>query len=204
MGLSHDIRDLIEYEKFLADFPETTNRAVAISMNEVLSGVGLGRYKQGIEREVNFPAGYVGGDRLYQDTKATPSRLTASIIGRQRATSLARFATTGAIGSKGGVRVQVKKGGGTALFKSGFLVRLKAGTSLENGNVGLAVRLAPGQVLNKKDTSRMVHLESNVVLLYGPSIDQVLRTEVAASESPKVLTDMTTEFFRQFARLSRG
>ena len=46
-------------------------------------------------------------------------------------------------------------------------------------------------------------LSNNVYLLYGPSVDQVFRS-VADDKTPKILSDVTAEFLRQFARLSRG
>lgn len=204
MSWDFNIREALDLESFLGDMPEATNQAAALALNEVIGGSGLAQFRTAIQKEVNFPQGYVDGDRFYHDQKATPTRLVTSLVGRQRPTSLARFATSGVVGGKGGVRVRVKKSGRESLFKSGFLVRLRAGSSLDGGNVGLAVRLKPGQVLNKRDTSRMVHLETNVVLLYGPSIDQILRNEVADQETPEVVEKISVEFFRQFARLAHG
>ena len=106
---------------------------------------------------------------------------------------------------KGGVTVKVKKGGGSSYIKSAFLVRLKTGNTLtdDSFNVGLAIRLKPGQtVVNKRDVSNMVHLEANVVLLYGPSIDQILQNDVADTDMPLVADDIATEFFRQYARIA--
>lgn len=198
-----DLRGFIDLESYLDAAPDITNRAVSMAMNDVIGGPrGLGVYKQGIRQQINFPPDYLNSDRFRMDQRATPSDLTASLVARQRPTSLARFATSGQVGARGGVTVKVKPNGGTKNFKSGFLVRLRAGTSLEDGNIGLAVRLQPGQVLNKKDQSRMVHLDANVVLLYGPSIDQVLNTSVAEADTPEVIDNLSDEFFRQFARLS--
>lgn len=200
-----DLAGLIEIEKYLEASPDITRRAASMALNDVIGGPqGIGRYRKGISQQINFPAGYVNDDRLGVDQKATPTRLVTSILARQRPTSLARFATSGVVGGKGGVTVKVKPGGAGKTFKSGFLVRLRNGVANDGTNLGLAVRLQPGQTLNKKDTSRMVHLESNVVLLYGPSIDQVLNTSVAEAETPQVLDSVATEFFRQFARLSDG
>lgn len=196
-----NIAGILELEKFLQAAPETTRKAASIAMNDVLSGAGLARFRKAVAAEVRFPAGYVD-DKINFDKRATPSDLTASVVGRQRPTSLARFATSGAVGRKGGVTVRVKTGSKT--FQDGFLVRLNQGASVSDDgyNIGLAVRLKPGQQLNKSDTSRMVHLESNVVLLYGPSVDQILRNEVAEAETPEVVEAIGTEFFRQFARLA--
>lgn len=199
-----DLAAVIGLEDFLGDVPDITRRSMSIAMNDTLKGPGLAEYRRGIEDEINFPNGYVSGDRLAVEKKASPDNLVASIVGRQRPTSLARFATTGVIGGKGGVSVRVAKGGGSKTFKKGFLVRLNAGAGIsgDNYNVGLAVRLDASTHLNKKDQSRMVHLDRNVVLLYGPSIDQVLRTSVADEKTPGVVTEITTQFYRQFARLA--
>jgi hypothetical protein len=199
-----DIAALLDLEAFLEQAPDITRQAMSIALNSV-GRDGLATYRKAIRKEVDFPPGYLEDpDRFGQDQRATPSSLVASLVARQRPTSLARFATSGTLGSKGGVSVKVAKQGQGGYFKRGFLVRLRAGTSLDGGNVGLAVRLAPGQQLNKSDTSRLVHLEANVVLLYGPSIDQILNVSVADQETPKVTDGIATEFFRQFARLSNG
>lgn len=203
MARNVDLGGMIELERFLESAPDITRDAASLALNDVIGGPrGLGVYRKAISEQINFPPGYLNNDRFGVDQRATPNHLVASLVARQRPTSLARFATSGAVGQRGGVTVRVKPGGAGKTFKSAFLVRLRAGTSLEDGNIGLAVRLQPGQVLNKTDQSRMVHLEANVVLLYGPSIDQVLNTSVADAETPEVVENVATEFFRQFARLS--
>jgi hypothetical protein len=199
--IQYDLASLIGMEDYLEAAPENTRRAASMAMNDIIGGVGLARYRRAISDQVNFPAGYLNDERFGVDQKASPSNLVASLVARQRPTSLARFSSGGAVGGKGGVSVQVKRGGGSKLMKGAFLVRLRAGSSLEGGNIGLAVRLKPGQQLDKRDQSQMVHLDANVVLLYGPSIDQVLNNSVAEAETPEVLDATATEFYRQFARL---
>ncbi len=203
MARKVDLAGILDLEAFLEAAPDRTRKAASLALNDVLSGPGLKLYRRAIGDQVNFPPGYLDDpDRFGMGQHATPSRLVASLVARQRPTSLARFAAGGVVGGKGGIHVNVKKGAGGGFFKRGFLVRLRAGTSLEDGNIGLAVRLSPGQVLNKTDATRMVHLEANVVLLYGPSIDQILNNSVAEKTTPEVADDIGTEFFRQFARLS--
>jgi hypothetical protein len=205
MSVSVDLGDVLNLEDFLEATPDVTRRAASMSINSVVGGSGLAQYRRGISEQINVPAGYLNDDRIGVTQKATPTRLEARITGRQRATSLARFATTGSVGSKGGVGVRVKAKGGSRFMKSAFLVRLRAGTALDGDsfNTGLALRLAPGQtVFNKRDVGQMVYLDRNVVLLYGPSIDQVLRNEVAEAETPKVVDMIAIEFFRNFQRLS--
>lgn len=202
MTIAVDLASVLGLEDYLEAAEGNTRRAAAMSMNDIIGGPrGLGIYRQAAYAQVNFPAGYLNDDRFGMEQRATPDNLVASIVARQRPTSLARFATGGSVGSKGGISVQVKRGGGASLMKGAFLVRLRAGTSLEGGNIGLAVRLQPGQTLAKRDQSRMVHLDANVVLLYGPSIDQIVSNSVAEAETPEVLDNVATEFYRQFARL---
>lgn len=194
------IRGLSE---FLEVAEESTRPAAALAMNDVTGGKGLTRYKKSMRMQVAFPGGYLEDvERFGQTGFATPARLETRITARQRPTSLARFAS-GTPGAQGAtVRV---KAGRTVRLKKAFIVRLRAGTMLndENFNLGLAVRVRPGDTIrNKRDTSRMVHLAPNVLLLYGPSVDQVFRT-VAETDTPAVLNDMANEFFRQFARLNK-
>ena len=199
--LSFDLAPILDLENFLKATPDITNRAVAYAMNDVLGGQGLARFRKAVAAEVQFPAGYVD-DKINVDQRATPTRLVASVVGRQRPTSLARFATSGTVGSNGGISVRVK--GSSKLMKDAFLVRLNQGGGITDDgyNVGLAIRLKPGMTLNKKDTSRMVHLGKDVVLLYAPSVDQILNNEVADAEAPEVVDAIATEFFRQYARLA--
>jgi hypothetical protein len=193
--------------KGLAEFLEAAepaaSQAAALAMNDVTGGTGLTRYKKAMKSQIAFPPGYLEEtERFGQTGFASPARLETRISARARPTSLARFASGGLIG-KAGATVRVKAGR-TVHLKRAFMVRLRAGTVLDDtsSNVGLAVRIAPGQrIRNKKDTSRMVHLAPNVFLLYAPSVDQVFKS-VAETETPAVLDMMGNEFFRQFARLS--
>lgn len=199
--LKINIAQVLELESYLSAFPEVTNRAASFAMNDVLAGQGLARYKKAVAAEVPFPSGYVD-DKIELASRATPTRLVASVVGRQRPTSLARFASGGVVGGKGGVTVRTKRG--SQYMPSAFLVRLNAGSGITDDgyNVGLAIRLKEGMTLRKNDTSQMVHLEANVVLLYGPSVDQILRNEVAESTTPEVVDAIASEFFRQFARMA--
>lgn len=203
MARESNISAFLDLESFLDAAPEKTRRAASLAMNDVIGGPrGLGVYRNAISKQINFPAGYLDDTRFGLDRRSTPDNLVTSLVARQRPTSLARFATSGVVGGKGGVSVKVKAKGGSKRFKSGFLVRLPGG--IDGSNIGLAVRLSPGQQLNKRDQSNMVYLDKNVVLLYGPSIDQVLNTSVAEAETPEVIDNVATEFYRQFARLTSG
>lgn len=189
-------------DDFLEAAPETTRQAASLAMNTVIPRSGMSRYKQAMKSQVAFPAGYLESDDRFKVTRlSSPARLEAAIEARQRPTSLARFATSGAVGQEG-LAVKVSNGH-TRRLKKAFLVRLRAGTALDNDNfnLGLAVRLPGGSFRNKKDQSRMVRLAKDVFLLYGPSVDQVFKS-VAVTETPFVLDEIETEFYRQFGRLS--
>jgi hypothetical protein len=175
--------------KGLADFldaaSETASQAAALAMNDVTGGTGLTRYKKAMKSQIAFPGGYLDDvERFGQSGFATPARLETKISARARPTSLARFASGGAIGSAG-VTVRVKAGR-TVHLKKAFMVRLRAGTVLDDStaNIGLAVRIKPGdRIRNKTDTSHMVHLAPNVFLLYAPSVDQVFAEKVKAERA---------------------
>jgi hypothetical protein len=191
-----DLHSLLGLKEYLEVAPENTRRAMSMAMNDKIGGTGLSKYRAAIGADINLPASYIR-DRFNAGELAKPDDLTVVLRAERRPTSLARFIVGGAApaGKEGGIRVRVNTGGSTKRFRRAFTV------GLNNDNMGLAVRLEPGQVLNKRDTSNMIHLEANVVLLYGPGVDQVLETHVADEETPGVLDDVTTEFYRQFARL---
>lgn len=186
-----DVRDYFE------QLPEIANKAAALAINDVAGGTGLTMLRKAVYDEIEFPKGYLDKTRLGLTKPATVSRLEATIKGRDRPTSLARFASRGqypGVNRKQGVRVVVKNGR-TKTFRKGWLVKLK------NDNIGLAVRVGPGDRLNKHTPG--VHLAPNVLLLYGPSVDQVFRG-VADDNSDKLAQMVSSEFLRQMTRLSRG
>lgn len=189
-------------EDFMDFAPDVTPQAASLAMNTVIPRSGMARYKKAIRGQIAFPAGYLDDiDRFGVTRSATPSRLESVISARHRATSLARFASGGGVGQEG-LTVRVKAGR-TVRMKRAFKVRLNAGAALtdDNYNIGLAVRVPGGVFRNKKDASNMVRLAKDVFLLYGPSINQVFRA-VSQTETPGVLNDIGTEFYRQFARLT--
>jgi hypothetical protein len=170
-----------------------------MAINDVASRDALKLLRADIESQVDFPSGYLSQpDRLGVSRKATPNNLEAVITARDRPTSLARFARGQSVANTRGkgVRVQVKPGQAKLLPKA-FLV------NLNNGNLGLAIRLKDGQSLRNKNDGRMVKLGKNTYLLYGPSVDQVFG-DVADGNSSEISRLVSNQFFRQFARLTRG
>lgn len=147
-----------------------------------------------IRSELNFPARYLT-DRLSVRERAKGTSLQAVISGRDRPTSLARFATSTNIqASRKKGFVQVKVGKSTKRMSGGFLIKLR------NDNIGLAMRLKPGETVKGKRAAakRFSSKDADLVLLYGPSIDQAFQTEVDKTK----LTDDTARFLEnEFIRL---
>ena len=198
-------KGLQDLEQFFKRAPEAATMAARMAINDTATRQGMALIRKEMTEEIAFPKGYLAGDRLFVAKRATNNNLEAVVLGRKRATSLARFATgTTKFNSKGGVRVRVRNGR-TSYMKNAFLVRLRRGSSLDEDhyNVGLALALRPGEVVNKKTTHTSWLEDGRVALLYGPSVDQVF-SDVADKVSEPIGDMVSTEFFRQFARLTRG
>lgn len=192
-NLIDSLRDMASYFQQL---PEVAEKAALYAINDTLDRTGLAQIRKQMRAEIDFPANYLEDGRLFVARRARPGSLEGVIRGRDRATSLARFARgQNASNTKGrGVRVTIAKGR-TVHMKKAFFVNLR------NGNQGLAVRLAPGQQLH--NSKKAVKLANNVYLLYGPSVDQVFRG-VAVEQTPKIQNELSLQFLRQFERLTRG
>ncbi len=166
---------------------------------------------------MNLPASYVDGKdsgqpRLRITKLSNEGDLSAAILGRQRATSLARFDVQQLYGAakkggrkKAGVSVRVKNQ--RKKIPQAFLINLKRGTA-ENGNVGVAIRLPAGErIRNKYIQARPLggggRRTDNVYLLYGPSVQQMFG-RIAVELGPHIDRKLNAEFRRQFARLSGG
>lgn len=148
-----------------------------------------------IRRQVNFPAAYLqpSAGRLLVTKQASGNDLESRITGRQRATSLARFAA-GSPARGAGVRVEVAPGRAKYMRRA-FLIKLPAGkASIDTKfNMGLAIRLRPGESLQNK--KKAVKMEKGLYLLYGPSVDQVFRT-VSEEIAPETASFLEGEFLR--------
>lgn len=208
MSLEIEYDALEGFADLMAAYKREAPIAAKLALNDVAEHEGLAVYRKAIDDQVNFPDGYLTTDRLGVRTKATENNLAVMISGRQRATSLARFARGGQSvqSTRGkGVDVQVAAGGGTKHIDRAWLVRLNRGSGADRDffNLGLAIRLEPGERLRNKREVRATQLDTNVYLLYGPSVDQVFR-DVAITDTPVVLDKLRDEFFRQFFRLTKG
>ncbi len=188
---------LKEMERFLKAAPEIFEEAAVLAINDTVTRQGMTLIKKDMRDQVNFPDGYLEGDRLKVSRLATKGRLEAVIRGRDRPTSLARFAPgqTPQNTRNQGVRVRVKRGK-TQHLRRAFLVKLNNGQSL-----GLAVRLKPGETLRESHAAK--ELSNNVWLLYGPSVDQVL-AGVADDRAEDIIDFVNERFLHQFNRLSNG
>lgn len=198
---SDDLEGLADYFRTAAD---AAVPAMRMAINDVATRGGMALIREEMTDQIAFPTGYLSGDRIGVTKRATNANLEAVITGRKRATSLARFTSARSVNQKGGVSVRVSKGR-TTYLKQAWLVRLKKGASLDedNYNIGLAIRLRPGEKVNKKTVHQSWLVAGQVALLYGPSVDQVFQ-EVAGDVVDPISEMVQDEFFRQFARLTRG
>lgn len=201
MSVSILAKSLLDVADYFDSFPEITEQAAVLAVNDAAEDT-LPSVKREMRKQINFPSNYLNPSRLGIRRKAVRGSIEAVISGRDRPTSLARFAEGATPQNSRGrpIFLKVKNGQVRKLARpdgkpSAFLVNLRS------GNIGLAVRLRPGEKL--ENSEKAVRLDNNVYLLYGPSVDQVLR-DVADTETPDIARRVSTNFFRQFARLSRG
>ena len=117
---------------------------------------------------------------------------SAIITGRQRPTSLARFASNARIGQQRGARVEVRPGSARFLPRA-FFIPLRSGNVDTKNNVGLAIRLPAGQMPSR--AYKPQPLGRGLWLLYGPSIDQVF-DDVANDIAPETADFLGAECLR--------
>lgn len=208
------LKELLEYFERL---PHIAEEASILAVNDS-AAFSQRTGSKGIRSQVNLTAGYLGspndgaGARLGITKRAHAGDVEAVVRGRERPTSLARFAvgtkTPGRRTAGRPVRVKVAASGAARVMPGAWLVRLRSGRNMDddNFNLGLAVRLRPGQRLNKREMSTPIGAPSKdgsrVYLLYGPSVAQVFR-EVAQTLQDPVSDRVESEFIRQFERLSK-
>ncbi|QNP78422.1 hypothetical protein [Agrobacterium tumefaciens] len=195
----------IEFDQlsFVNEMTNTTELALVRALNTTATRDRT-KFARAARNQVAFPASYVSpsSKRLWLKTKAKRSSLETVIEGRGSATSLARFTKqkplSGGQRHKGGkINVTVKPGQ-TRSIRRAFLMRLK------NTNVGLAVR-TDGSL--PKGAYKPRSLGKNLWLLYGPSVDQALRSAsdgggIYEEMTPESLEFLEKEFFRQLELLN--
>lgn len=206
MALITELEGLAEAALYFKTFPDQAAKAAQLAINDTLRRGGMKLIQNEMYDQINFPRGYLKGDRLQISQYASQRNLEGVVLARKRATSLARFAAAGTpIGSKGstGITVRVRKGDSTYI-RNAWLVRLKGGASLteDNYNVGLALRVKPGErIAGKRSEHKAWLIPGRVALLYGPSVNQVFGS-VAEDVAKPVLDMVSKEFMRQLERLT--
>lgn len=186
----------LENLKSISDLPQDILLAATRAINKTTDRTRAESARL-MRLQVNFPARYLSGQdgHLRISQRATTGKLEGKILGRHRATSLARF-SSGSIGGnpKSGVTVSVKPGS-SRVMRRAFLMKLRAGTdSIDTrSNLGLAIRLRPGETIHNK--RNMVKVKTGLYLLYGPSVDQVFRS-VADDVAPGAADFLEGEFTR--------
>jgi hypothetical protein len=196
-------------DKVLSSLDELPANLIAAARMAVNDATKFGRKMAAdkVLRAVALPADYVSNTagRLHIKKFAKGNDLESIISARTRATSLARFATdTG--NRAAGVGVEVKRGAAKRI-KGAWLIKLKSGTAdLDTkSNLGLAVRTKDGK---RPPGYRPVNIKgTNIWLLYGPSVAQVLYSDknqggVVTEIADPIADKLEAEFHRQRARLN--
>jgi len=208
-----EINGLNEVLKTLKGLEDVKSQAAVLAVNSTVR-FGYSEASRGIRHDINVSAGYIGtpnaGNRLEVTQFARPGKPEAVLFAKGRATSLARYMTSGTVG-KAGVRVSVGRGKGTKGLPKAFPVRLKKGATLteDQFNQGIALRLKKGAKVRNKyrmkeyDKREDENAKSRLYLLIAPSVSQVFE-QVAGDIEPKVSSFLQREFLRQFGRLNRG
>lgn len=155
-----------------------------------------------ISSQVNLTQQYVkSAGRLAVTGKARQSNLEATVTGRDRPTSLARFSRSNQTFGRQRLSptVSVARGSAGKRIPGSFFVRLRRGNSGELGNVGIAVRLKAGENLPGKRVQPKAS-KSGLALLYGPSVGQAFRSAAPRAAGPT--SDRVTQaFLRELNRM---
>lgn len=194
-------------KKKLKKQSKNADKAANLSVHDT-TVYGRKEAKKKILQQVNFSPSYLDGQssqgrRL--DTKFSKvNGLTSGIIvGRFRPTSLATFDAKQLTvpgkrkgKRKAGVTVNVR---GRKRIGRGFMMALK------NGNTGLAIRVDKGDKPNRRFNGKPLYKTQNseVYLLYGPSVEQVFRS-VAPEIAPDLSKNLNANFVRHYVRLNNA
>lgn len=192
---------LKEFARFAEQLPDIAEAAAVFAVNDT-SRDAVPLIKRHMRQQVNFPSNYLNSERLGIRRKATRANIEAVISGRDRPTSLARFAegATPRNTRRQPIFVKVKTGRTVRLDKA-FLLTLR------NGNIGLAIRLPKGQEPDRAykpvQLTRGGGQAQGAWLLYGPSVDQVMQG-VATDVQGDIGSTLSRNFLRHFSRLASG
>jgi len=214
LGLQFNISGDDTFVKYLRDYPKVSRKAGRLAINDTIRR-GRRMVKQEILSQVNLPPSYLNDARL-TEVLATEKNLRGAIIGRRRPTSLARFGAeqlyqpnkTRPGRKRAGVSLKVKRR--RVVIPNAFLMDLKTGAK-DGGNRGLAIRLPEGERPKRRFRAKPLYKNqtSNVWLLYGPSVNQVMSSEKNGESmidqmKPQLNSYLNREFRRQFGRLYGG
>ncbi len=145
-----------------------------------------------IRELIAFPARYLDSKtdgRLRVRQRASADSLEAAIEGRFDATSLTRFVKGSVRHGRNAPKLHVEQGKQSVIPNS-FIM------NLASGNQGLAIRLKPGETIkNKRRMVSFTKKDSNLYLLYGPSVDQLFR-QVSREVAPDAAAYLEKEFIR--------
>lgn len=192
---------------YIDALPELGRRSAQQALNRA-ADFGRTLAAKEVRSQVAFPAAYLGPGqgRLTVSSRANLSKLEAVISGRDRPTSLRRFAVNGTPmpGEKTpkGRRRRTRDGSITVEVKPGVRKKIRGAfivANLRGGNMGLAVRTAGPP---PKGAWKPTRLAPGVWLLSGPSVDQVLRsTTKGPSVFQKVEPQVADKFEAELMRL---
>jgi hypothetical protein len=193
-----DTRGLDGLARYIGEMPQRVERNAARALNKGADSTRTLADKR-IRADLNLTARYLSPSegRLVVSKRASSGHLQAEIFARGEAISLARFVTSGAVGKKGGVTVEVKRGNRVTLQRA-FLMRLRVGTSLtaDTFNLGLAIRLRPGETIANK-THKVKVMKNGIALLYGPSVEQAFRREITQNRLDDTAADLAQVEFER-------
>lgn len=202
--ITYETRGIDRAQKMLGDLPGNVQTALVRSVNR---GAERGRTEGArlIVGQLNFPGSYLAPSqgRLVAYSTQDNANPQARVVGRNRPTSLARFVTSGSLGKKGGVSVMVKRGH-TRVLPNAFLIRLRAGATMDEGtfNLGLAIRLKPGETIKNKREA--IQMRNGLWLMYGPSVGQAFGQLIKKNDFAEDVSKMVeVEFDRAMEYLSR-
>lgn len=171
-----------------ANVPERVKRFAVAAVNTTARKFRTESSRR-IREQIAFPARYLdsktdGNLRLART--ATVAAMEAVIQGRFEPTQLSRFVKGPKRHGIKGPTVEVGRGNRERMNRA-FLMNLRS------GNIGLVVRLRQGEHIENK--SRMVSMNNNLYLLYGPSVNQIFR-QVSEEVSDDAGAFMEKEFLR--------
>ena len=205
MAESINFRGIKDFEKRLEEAETKTLRAASSALNK---GADYLR-KRGVEevvKQVSLTRPYARKN-LTVTERAQPKhgRLSSTVTGRKRPTSLLRFDGVDLGRGKG---VSVNVAGRRRVIRRGFPMKLK-GRGGQGENVGLAIRLPKNDRIKNKRIVRkplFKDKDTGIWLLYGPSVDQIFRNATRPMQGfpDKVMPDTYEVIQKEFERAFRA